>query len=261
MIRTVRAIEFQKRMQKGSKWPILCTCQEENKNVDVIAKFSGKLLRDRFSFVIEYVASVLAHDLGIESSDIVAVKTSESFVQSVLDAGDERCADLIQRSLDLNVGSIFLGPGFNVVNPSEKTLAKQRSYFTDIVAFDFLIQNLDREPDNPNVLRKGEKFVLIDHEQAFGHLDKHHQQEFHSDELRIEGLFNHVFSSSIDLATNFRPFFERLRCLPDTCFDGYFMALPQDWVDGRTKMLAKYLRWIREHAVEICEYLSTYIRP
>jgi len=229
MIRTVYAIEFQKRLQKGSKWPILCTCQEGNKSIDVIAKFSGKLLRDRFSLVIEYIASVLAHDLGIESSTIVAVKTPESFVQSVLEAGDKPCADLIQRSLDLNVGSIFLGPGFNVVKPSEKMLARQRSYFADIVAFDFLIQNLDRQPDNPNVLRKGEKFVLIDHEQAFGHLDEHHQQEFHTDKLRIAGFFNHIFSSSIDFTTDFRPFFERLQCLPDTCFDGYFKALPQDW--------------------------------
>jgi hypothetical protein len=88
MIRRVRAVEFQRPMTSGSKRPALFTCiDEDNKDLHVIVKLRGALPRDSFSCVAEYVSSVLAKDLRLESGDVVAVEVSQDLAQAVYDAG------------------------------------------------------------------------------------------------------------------------------------------------------------------------------
>jgi hypothetical protein len=65
MIRRVRAVEFQRPMKKGSKWPALCTCVDGKEYLEVVVKFRGALPRDCFGFVSEHAASLLAKDLGL----------------------------------------------------------------------------------------------------------------------------------------------------------------------------------------------------
>jgi hypothetical protein len=248
-------------MKKGSKWPALCTCVEENQYMDVIVKFRGALPRDRFAFVTEHVASLFAKDLGLESSDIVAVEVLDDLADVTNAAGYTDFARLIERSVGFNVGSIHLGPGFHTALPSEKEAANLRSTFTSIPAFDFLIQNLDRQPGNPNFLRKGKRLVLIDHEQAFGHLEEAKGKSFVLRELRLEPFFNHAFFPILDLASDFGPFFDRLANLPDTRINGYLEDLPSEWSDERVARLTDYLRWARGRAAEIHDHLRSHIVP
>lgn len=261
MIRRVLAVEFQKPMKKGSKWPALCTCVDETRYLDVVVKFRGALPRDRFGFVIEHVASVLAKDLGLESSDIVAVEVLDQLANAANAAGYPDFGRLIERSIGFNVGSVHVGPGFHTGLPSEKEAARLRSTFTPIPAFDFLIQNLDRQPGNPNFLRKGKRLILIDHEQAFGHLDQAHEKPFVLGALRLEPFFNHVLFPILDLASDFGILFDRLRNLPDTRINGYLEDLPSEWMDERVARLRNYLGWARDHAAEIHDHLRSHIIP
>jgi hypothetical protein len=248
-------------MKKGSKWPMLCTCVEGSKQLDVVLKLSGKLLRDRFSLVIEYVTSQFARDLGLEAAEIVAVDVNETLASAARAMNDEDYARLIERSAGFNIGSVFLTPGFITSLPSDAEITRLRSKLNQITAFDFVIQNLDRQSDNPNLLRKGDRVILIDHEQAFGHLDNTDDESFSLENLKLEAFFNHVFSEAIDLASDFDPMFKLLAGLQDAVIDGYFDGLPPEWMDKRASKLAKYLRWARAHATEISDYLRTYITP
>jgi hypothetical protein len=259
MIRTARAVEFQKPMKNGSKWPILAGCTLDAKSVDIVVKLRGAVFRDTFSLAIEYVASLLARDLGLECAEVVAVEVDTPFAASAEAAKLPNYARVIERSLGTNVGSIFLGSGFNAALPSDKEKARFRKTLTQITAFDFLIQNLDRQPENPNFLRKGKRVLLIDHEQAFGHLDNGEDAPFALERLKIEAFLKHVFIDAVDLASDFEPLFDRLAALSDATISAYINGLPKVWLDIRTERLTTYLNWIRDHAPEIRDCLRTYI--
>jgi len=261
MIRKVRAVELQRRMKKGSKWPMLCTCLEGGKQLEIVLKLRDKLLRDRFSLVIEYAASRFAKDLGLESSEVVAVDVSETLAEDARAMGDADYARLIERSAGTNIGSVLLAPGFIASLPSETECARLRPKLTQITAFDFVIQNLDRQADNPNLLRKADRVILIDHEEAFGHLDNKDQVPFSVQNLKLEAFFGHVFFHVVDLASDFNPMFDLLAGLQDAIIDGYCDGLPPEWLDIRTTRLKEYIRWTRDHATEICDYLRSHITP
>src|SRR5271165_584179 len=117
MIMRVRATEIRRPMESGSKDPVLVRCKSSTGTVDVVAKLRGALPRDTFALAIEYVAASFAKDLGLDCGDIVAVEFSEALVHAAEAAGQIKLSKLIERSLGLNVGSIFLGSGFSVVIP------------------------------------------------------------------------------------------------------------------------------------------------
>lgn len=171
MNRVVRVIEFQRALTESSKWPILCTCSDGSQPLDVIVKLRGKLLRDVFGLAIEHVAALLARDLGLQTAEIVIVDVTHDLADDVEAAGDRDRARLIRPSVGMNIGSVFLGPGWHSLPFNDQAMAKRRVELAQIVAFDFLIQNFDRQASNPNYLRKGQQLILIDHEEAFGHLD------------------------------------------------------------------------------------------
>ena len=142
-------------MKHGSKWPALCTCLEGNCALDLVVKFRGALPGDVFGFVAEHVAACLARDLGLESCETFAVTVSSDLATAALVSGYSNFARLIERSLGENIGSLLVTPGYKATLPSPKEFAKHRLLFNQVPPFDFLIQNLDRQRDNQNYLRKG----------------------------------------------------------------------------------------------------------
>lgn len=237
---------------------MLCTCIEGLNYLDVVLKLRGKLIHDKFSLVAESVGSKLAKDLGLESAEIVAAEVGEALADAARGIGDEDYARLIERSIGMNIGSILLTPGFVTTIPSETEFARLREKVAAIVAFDFTIQNLDRQNDNPNLLRKSDRIVLIDHEQAFGHLEDKDCYPFDIEKLDMNALYGHVFFQAVDLATDFSPFFYRLADLKNAAIDTYCRQLPEEWLDERTTRLSAYLRWARDNAEEIGNYLRSY---
>ena len=257
MIRRVRATEIQRRMQSGSKDPILVRCNSPTGAIDVVAKLRGSLPRDTFALAIEYVVSQLGKDLGLNCSEIVAVEFDEAMVSAAEMAGDTKLARLIERSLGLNVGSVFLGPGFIVASCAALEKRYLRETLSGIFAFDFLIQNFDRQASNPNLLRKGKRLVLIDHEQALGMLDVESEPDFNLEMFKIDPFFRHIaFTCVTDLAPTFAGLFEKLAALPKQKIHAYIDEVPSAWASSRVDNLRKYLLWLRENAYQIKDLLT-----
>jgi hypothetical protein len=206
--------------------------------------------------VIEYVVSLLGKDLGLNCGEIVAVEFDEAMVRAAEMMGETKLARLIERSLGLNVGSLFLSPGFTVTTCAALEKRYFREQLSSIFAFDFLIQNFDREGSNPNLLGKGRRLVLIDHEQALGHLDVEENVNFSLEMLKIEPFFSHItFTCVSDLAPTFSGLFEKLAALLDRKIHAYFDDIPSAWMSSNVNNLREYLIWLRTNSFQIRDLL------
>jgi len=257
VIRTLRAVEFSRPMRVGSKNPALFLCEGGAGKEDVVVKFREILLRQQFSCVGEIVAALLAGDLGFPHAEPVVVELGHELAEVARASGWPDYGDRIERSAGLNFGSVFLGPGFDARLPSGADGTDLCRFWAELFCFDFVIQNYDRVADNPNYLRHGDRVILIDHEQAFRHLDDTAQEEFSVNALELEPFYRHVACPSLDLATDFSTFFRRLSELPAQNITRYFAELPSAWRDHRSIRLEQYLHWVRTHATELCERLTT----
>lgn len=257
MIRTLRAVEFCRPMTVGSKNPALFLCEGGAEPEDVVVKFREILLRQQFSCVGETVAALFAQDLGFSCAEPVVVELGQELAEVARASAWPDYGDRIERSAGLNFGSVFLGPGMEARLPSEADGTDLRRIWAELFCFDFVIQNYDRVPANPNYLRHGDRVFLIDHEQAFRHLDDSAQADFSVNALELDPFFRHVGFLSFDFATDFSPFFQRLSALPERNIESYFAHLPTTWRDHRSIRLEHYLHWVRNHATELYERLAT----
>lgn len=261
MIRTLRAIEFCRPMEVGSKNPALFLCQGASEPEDVVVKFREILLRQKFSCVGETIAALLAGDLGFYRAEPVIVELDRELAMAVENSIWPDYAERIIRSSGLNYGSVFVGPGTDARLPASTDSRELRAVWAELFCFDFLIQNYDRVAKNPNYLREGDSVILMDHEQALGHLDDGKVGEFSVESLSLDPFFRHVAFLTFDSTTDFRPFFRRLANLQTTQISGYFAEVPAAWTDRRSVRLEQYLLWAKDHASGLCEALTTILRP
>lgn len=253
MIRSLRAVEFVRPMEVGSKDPALFLCEDENGTEDVVVKFREILMSQQFSCVGEVVAALLAEDLQLHAAEPVVVSLCSGLAATT---ALKSYAARIERSEGCNFGSVFVGPGTEAILPSEWDSSDLKRYWADVFCFDYLIQNYDRVSNNPNYLKIGNKVILIDHEQAFRNIESG-DSSFSVESLKLDAVFFHVAFPILDLASDFRPFFSRLSALPEARIADYFASLPLSWQDTRSMLLEQYLRWAREHANELCERLTS----
>jgi hypothetical protein len=253
MIRTLRAVEFIRPMEVGSKHPALFLCHGGNGDEEVVVKFRETLLSQQFSCVGEVIAALLARDLGLQAAEPVLVSLCSELAATT---SSSAYGSRIERSEGWNYGSVFAGPGMDACLPTERDSAALKRYWADLFCFDFLIQNYDRVSSNPNYLKIGENVILIDHEQAFRDLHSD-GSDFSVNAMNLDRVFTHVAFPVLDSATNFRPFFSRFSALPETRLEDYFAPLPESWLDTRTRLLGQYLHWAQRHATELCERLTS----
>ena len=223
----------------------------------MVVKFREVLLRQQFSCVGECVAALLAGDLGFPHAEPVVIELGAELATAARASGLPDYGARVERSVGLNFGSVFLGPGFDARLPAESDGQELRRFWADLLCFDFVIQNFDRVAENPNYLRLGDRVTLIDHEQAFHHLDDGSEAEFSAETLALDPFFRHVAFLGLDFATDFAPFFQRLSQLPEARIASYFNAIPSAWCDSRSLRLEQYLRWAQNHGTELCNRLTT----
>lgn len=79
-------------------------------------------------------------------------------------------AALIRQRLGWNFGTIHLGDGWKpwVQGSAPRSLAAET--LETAYAFDAMVQNSDREADNPNMLWRSEELALLDFDKAFAFL-------------------------------------------------------------------------------------------
>ncbi len=165
MLDLVTATRFDGRVKSGKTIPILLTCLRENGDeVEAVTKLSGRCERGVGNLVAEAIAALLAADLDLPVPEPFLVRLDPEFVAGLTDAEVRSNA---QRSSPVGFGSKKLPPGFATWPPGKPIPRSLRSAALEIFAFDALIQNADRRPDNANCQCDGSSFAIFDHELAF----------------------------------------------------------------------------------------------
>ncbi|MCA3069436.1 MAG: hypothetical protein ING90_08630 [Rhodocyclaceae bacterium] len=166
MLDTLIATRFDRRITKGRTRPFLLECENRvGRSVAVVAKFTSAQLAVE-GLVREAFGAMLAADLGLPVPECFCVTLSPEFVAAVSTMYSADGAALAA-AVPIGFGSTMLPNGFAAWMPERRVPMSMQQAAAEIYAFDLLIQNPDRRPENPNLQVKGERFAIFDHELAF----------------------------------------------------------------------------------------------
>ena len=152
VLRTVTATRYVTPLREGGSLPAIVEADDDGLYV---CKFRGAGQGPR-ALAAEVVAGELARGLGLPVPELVLVELDAELASA---EPDPEIQDLIRASAGLNLGVDFL-PGalpYSPAAPPDPGLAAA------IVWLDALVENVDRTPRNPNLLRWHGRLWLIDH--------------------------------------------------------------------------------------------------
>ncbi|MDD7973920.1 HipA family kinase [Roseinatronobacter alkalisoli] len=113
----------------------------------------------------EWMAARLAEDLGLPCPPPILVRLTDDFTESL---SDENLAESLRAGPSVVYGAIHLGSGWRRWSEANKMPRHQHQIQGQTYLFDTIIQNWDRRIANPNILKKGDEFRILDHEECFG---------------------------------------------------------------------------------------------
>ena len=246
MLEKVEAIRFDRAMTKGRTLPLLLAAEySDGRSVELIGKFSHGGQIGAIGLAREAISAMLAADLGLPVPNPLLVTISDAFIDTV---PNPEAAAMLRQSLRVGFGSTKLPNGY-IVWPDGNSVPKRiLNQAAEIFAFDALIQNADRRPNNPNMQVMGEQVAIYDHELAFlweGVL-------FWKPPWEAGGLENiahpdrHVFFTAIKGQTiDFSRLIGAWEAISDARLAQYQAALPAEWNDA-SGMIGKVLGFVRE---------------
>lgn len=165
MLDSLTATRFDRRMTRGRTSPFLLEAETASGDVvEVVAKFTSPQLPVE-GLIREAFGALLAADLGLPVPACYCVTVAPNFVAAV---SSTHPADgtALASAVPVGFGSAKLPPGFVAWMPERRLPRAMRQAAAEIYAFDLLIQNPDRRPENPNLQSKGDDFAIFDHEMA-----------------------------------------------------------------------------------------------
>jgi hypothetical protein len=152
VLRTVTATRYVTPLREGGSLPAIVEADDDGLYV---CKFRAAGQGPR-ALAAEVVAGELARGLGLPVPELVLVGLDAELARA---EPDPEIQDLIRASAGMNLGVDFL-PGalpYSPAVPPDPELA------ADVVWLDALVENVDRTPRNPNLLRWHGRLWLIDH--------------------------------------------------------------------------------------------------
>ena len=153
-VRTVQATRYVIPLREGGSMPGLVEADDDGLYV---LKFRGAGQGAK-ALLAEIVAGELARAAGLPVPEIVFVELDPELGRA---EPDPEIQELIAASGGLNVGLDFL-PGSLTYNPAAGA-APDPELAAEIVWLDALVTNVDRSPQNPNLLLWHGRLWLIDH--------------------------------------------------------------------------------------------------
>jgi hypothetical protein len=229
-VRTVAATRYVAPLREGGSLPALVEADDDGLYV---LKFRGAG-QGRKALVAEVVAGELARALGLPVPELVLVGLDPAIGRA---EPDPEIQDLLLASAGTNLGVDFL-PGALPFSPAAGP-DPDADFAADVVWLDALVTNVDRTPQNPNLLWWHRRLWLIDHGAA---LYWHHASPHPLDHerSRFEPIRDHVllpYASSIAGAD--------ARLVPRVTEDvlrNVAEAVPGVWLDGEDpQMYVEYL--------------------
>lgn len=169
-LRRFTALQFRRPMNRGLNQPFLVIGQpsEGGKRCSIVVKSRAGYANRPDAMVRELFSLLLARELGLTTPEPVLVEFQDGFDWVAADHPVH--AELIRQSFGWNVGTVHLGDGWKpwVQGSAPRSLASET--LETAYAFDAMVQNSDRESDNPNLLWRGEELALLDFDKAFAFL-------------------------------------------------------------------------------------------
>lgn len=253
MLDMVTATRFYREMTSGRTNPSLLSCLDRtDDDVEVIAKFSGGCDRGVDSLVTEAIAALLGIDLGLPVPEPFLVEVDQDFIDIIT---NELIKQQISGSVFVGFGSKKLPQGFYSWGASQKIPVDLLPLTAEIIAFDGLIQNPDRRPENTNCLSNGIDLAIFDHDLAFvteGILFWKPPWESGGLDNLINAQ-NHIFFKQLKRkAINFDRLREAWSSVTDARLQEYENTLPAEWLgDGSTSVrILDYIRNVRDNIDE-----------
>lgn len=235
-------------------------CEDENGNNagEYVVKFKGGTETGVTGMCCELIASLLADELGLPRP-APAIVDLDPNMGNLLSPKDSDVAAIIKKSGGSNFASRTLSGGYGTwpVNKSVPSALTQLA--AEIFAFDALIQNPDRRPNNPNLLWKGSEIIIIDHELAFSFLYQ----------IGISGrpwelstsagdfLNDHVFSKDLKGKNiDHSRLREALEGIDEATLDALIDQVPIEWKNNTLSRIRAHIRDVRNHAAEFIEQVK-----
>ena len=219
-MRTVVATRYVTPLREGGSLPGLVEADDDGLYV---LKFRGAG-QGRKALVAEVVAGELGRALGLPVPELVLAELDPAIGRAEPDA---EIQDLLLASAGTNLGVDFL-PGSLPFSPAAGP-APDADLAADVVWFDALVTNVDRTPQNPNLLWWHRHLWLIDHAAS---LYWHHASPHPVDHERgrFEAIRDHVL---LPYATSIAEADARLasRVTPEL-LEHVAAAVPDVWLGG-----------------------------
>jgi len=152
VLRTVTATRYVTPLREGGSLPALVEADDDGLYV---LKFTGAGQGPK-ALAAEIVAGELARALGLPVPELVFVNVDAELARA---EPDPEIQDLINASVGVNLGVDFL-PGALPYSPDRPPAPDLAAA---VVWLDALVENVDRTPRNPNMLRWHGNLWLIDH--------------------------------------------------------------------------------------------------
>jgi hypothetical protein len=152
VLRTVTATRYVTPLREGGSLPGLVEADDDG---FYVLKFRGAGQGPK-ALAAEVVVGELARALGLPVPELVLIELDPELARA---EPDPEIQDLIRASAGVNLGVDFL-PGALPYSPS---LEVAPDLAAAVVWLDALVENVDRTPRNPNLLRWHGRLWLIDH--------------------------------------------------------------------------------------------------
>jgi len=206
----------------------------------------------------EWFAGRLAQQLELPCAPALQIHMTPEVVASISDT-------LLQKKLqagpDVLFGSLNGGSGWIEWSDAMSITRDNLQLAAEIYLFDTIIQNWDRCAPNPNLLVKGNKFLMIDHGEAFvtatgSDAERDHQ----SLPWRVGGVENHVGEYEMHPLwpklypknrVDFSAAANRWKALPDDAFALIAADMPECWSKVTASRIVAYMTEAMENVNEI----------
>lgn len=255
-----QAISFVRRADSGrSRPPLVLAEAHDGELIDVWIKAPGlHNTISEASLAREWMAAKVAIALGIPCATPLCVSVSPEFIGTLQ---SEDLAEKLRNGPELVYGSRNLGSGWRRWTQAASLPRSKHQSQAEAYLFDTLIQNWDRRIANPNILRLGDQFRLIDHEETFatasGSTD---ERSYAKLPWKVGGISNHImgdyqhpFWRAIKTSryVNFPQAAASWQRLPKALFLEYANEAPEDWGRSTCNDIAAYLADAVDHLGEI----------
>lgn len=167
-LRHFTAVQFRRPMNRGLNRPFLAIGSCGGERLPIVVKGRAGYADRPEAMLRELFSLVLARELGLTAPEPVLVEIREGFDWAAAEYPDH--AEIIRRSVGWNVGTIHLGEAWKPWIQGSAPRSLSAVTLESAYAYDAMVQNTDREPDNPNLLWRGEELALLDFDKAFGFL-------------------------------------------------------------------------------------------